>query len=90
MQTSANRVLSERIASKWVRVHTGVVLFFLVAPILAIVPLSFNSGSYFSYPLQGFSLHWYAQALGDSDWQRALLNSIGIGAASTLIATCLR
>ncbi len=89
MQTSANRVLSERIASKWVRVHTGVVLFFLVAPILAIVPLSFNSGSYFSYPLQGFSLHWYAQALGDSDWQRALLNSIGIGAASTLIATCL-
>ncbi|EKS70724.1 MULTISPECIES: ABC transporter permease [Caballeronia] len=89
MTESRNRVLTERIASRWVRVHTALVLFFLVAPILAIIPLSFNSGSYFSYPLQGFSLRWYEQALTSPDWQRSLLNSIGIGAASTLIATCL-
>jgi ABC-type spermidine/putrescine transport system permease subunit II len=89
MKEQRNKVLTERIASRWVRVHTAIVLFFLVAPILAIIPLSFNSGSYFSYPLQGFSLRWYEQALTSPDWQRSLLNSIGIGAASTLIATCL-
>ena len=55
---------SERIAGAGLRVHSALVLFFLIAPILAIVPLSFNSGSYFSYPMQGFSLRWYAQALG--------------------------
>lgn len=89
MQDKRNTVLTERFASRWVRLHSALVLFFLVAPILAIVPLSFNSGSYFSYPLQGVSLRWYEQALTSPDWQLALLNSIGIGTASTLIATCL-
>jgi putative spermidine/putrescine transport system permease protein len=89
MQDKRNTVMTERVAFRWVRVHTAIVLFFLVAPILAIIPLSFNSGSFFSYPLQGFSLHWYEKALTSPDWQRALLNSIGIGAVSTLIATGL-
>jgi putative spermidine/putrescine transport system permease protein len=89
MHSGHRLVLSERIASKWVRVHCAVVLFFLIAPILAIVPLSFNAGSYFSYPMQGFSLQWYAKALGSSDWQRAFANSLGIGAAATLLSTCL-
>ncbi len=34
-------------------------------------------------------MRWYEQALTSADWQRSLANSIGIGAASTLIATCL-
>jgi putative spermidine/putrescine transport system permease protein len=89
MPDKRNTVLTERVASRWVRLHTVLTLFFLIAPILAIVPLSFNAGSYFSYPLTGFSMRWYEQALTSPDWQRALLNSIGIGAASTLIATCL-
>ena len=63
MQEQRNKVLTERIATRWVRLHTSVVLFFLIAPILAIIPLSFNSGSYFSYPMQGFSFRWYEQAL---------------------------
>lgn len=89
MPDKRNTVRTERVASRWVRVHSALVLFFLVAPIFAIIPLSFNSGSYFSYPLQGFSLRWYEQALTSPDWQRALLNSVAIGSASTLIATCL-
>jgi putative spermidine/putrescine transport system permease protein len=89
MQAQGNRMLSERIAGGWLRVHCAVIFLFLVAPILAIVPLSFNSGSFFSYPMEGFSLRWYAQAFGAHDWQLAFANSIGIGAIATLIATCL-
>ncbi|MDR7009523.1 ABC transporter permease [Paraburkholderia strydomiana] len=89
MQDQRNKMLTERVAARWVRLHTALVLFFLIAPILAIIPLSFNSGSYFSYPMQGFSLRWYEQALTSADWQRSLLNSLGIGAASTVIATGL-
>ena len=37
-------------------VFTGLVLLFLIAPILAIVPLSFNAEPYFSYPMPGLSL----------------------------------
>ncbi len=79
----------ERWSARWVRLHTAVVLFFLIAPILVIMPLSFNSGSYFSYPMTGASLRWYEAALFDPQWQRALLNSLGIGFASTLLATIL-
>ncbi|MCI3207800.1 MULTISPECIES: ABC transporter permease [Pandoraea] len=89
MQDKRNTVLAERVAWRWVRLHTALTLGFLIAPILAIIPLSFNAGSYFSYPMTGFSMRWYEQALTSPDWQRALLNSLGIGAASTLIATGL-
>ena len=83
------RPLSSRFALKWTHWHTGIVLFFLMAPILAIMPLSFNAGSYFSYPMTGFSLRWYEKALLNPDWQLALANSLGIGAVSTLLATVL-
>jgi putative spermidine/putrescine transport system permease protein len=89
MQGSRKRILSERLAAAGLRVHCAIIFFFLVAPIVAIVPLSFNSGSYFSYPIEHVSLRWYAQAFGGADWQRAFVNSIGIGAVATLIATAL-
>ncbi len=37
------------------RIFVGLVLLFLIAPILAIMPLSFNSETFFSYPMPGFS-----------------------------------
>lgn len=83
------RPLSTRIALKWVNLHTAILLIFLVAPVLAIVPLSFNSSPYFSYPMTGFSLRWYQKALLDPDWQLAFANSLGIGMVATLIATVL-
>jgi putative spermidine/putrescine transport system permease protein len=89
MQPQRHQTLSERIAGAGLRVHCALIFLFLVAPILAIVPLSFNAGSFFSYPMEGISLRWYAQAFGSHDWQLAFANSIGIGAVATLIATCL-
>ncbi|ABC22845.1 ABC transporter permease [Rhodospirillum rubrum] len=65
------------------------VLVFLMAPILAIIPLSFNGGQFLTYPLQGFSLRWYAAFLTDPVWIRALRNSLIIGIVSTILATGL-
>ncbi len=64
-------------------------LIFLVVPILVIVPLSFNDGSFLSYPLSGFSLRWYQEFLGSQEWMRALRNSLIIAPAATLLATAL-
>jgi putative spermidine/putrescine transport system permease protein len=88
-KSADNRPLSARLALVWTNWQTGVVLAFLIAPVLAIIPLSFNAGSYFSYPMSGYSLRWYEKALLDPDWQRAFLNSLGIGAMATLVATIL-
>jgi putative spermidine/putrescine transport system permease protein len=84
-----NRPLSARLALIWANWQTGIVLAFLIAPVLAIIPLSFNAGSYFSYPMTGYSLRWYEKAVLSPDWQRALLNSLGIGVMATLLATVL-
>jgi len=67
----------------------GAVFLFLVAPILAIVPLSFNSEPWFSYPLAGISLRWYRDFLTSERWQVAVLNSVLIGSATTVLATTL-
>ncbi|ANF56603.1 ABC transporter permease [Halotalea alkalilenta] len=88
-ETPVNLTRSERLARYWVGWHSAVVLCFLIAPILVVLPLSFNAGSYFSYPMAGFSWQWYETALTSPVWQRAFLNSLGIGLASTLIATGL-
>ena len=71
------------------RVLTGAVLVFLVAPILTIVPLSFSSGSFFYYPLPGFSLRWYQDFFTSSFWLPALENSLIVGISATVIATAL-
>jgi putative spermidine/putrescine transport system permease protein len=67
----------------------GLVLFFLVAPILAIAPLSFNNEPYFTYPIRSFSLRWYETFFATPNWQLALRNSVGVGIATALLATIL-
>jgi putative spermidine/putrescine transport system permease protein len=68
---------------------TALVLLFLVAPILAVIPLSFNAEPYFSYPMPGLSLQWYADFFGNERWTGALLLSVKLAIAVTLFATIL-
>jgi len=82
-------VLVERIASRAVRIYSAIVLIFLISPILVTIPLSFNAGAYFSYPMSGFSLRWYEFVFSSVDWQRAFFNSLSIGVVSAILATVL-
>ncbi len=72
------------------------VFAFLVAPILVIVPLSFNAEPYFTFTdgmlrldAEAYSLRWYRQIVEEDAWTRALANSLIIGVASTALATTL-
>lgn len=71
------------------RLLCGLVLLFLVLPILVIVPLSFNSGTFLIYPMQGFSMRWYEDFFGSAGWMRALKNSMIIAPAATILAMIL-
>jgi putative spermidine/putrescine transport system permease protein len=76
----------------WYYVHRlfcGLVLLFLISPILAIIPLSFNSVPFFSYPMPGLSLRWYEDFLFTDRWRGALENSIFIAVSVTLLSTTL-
>ncbi|APG49209.1 ABC transporter permease [Phaeobacter porticola] len=65
------------------------VAIFMVGPILAVIPISFSSGSFLSYPLPGFSLQWYEKVFQYDPWMSALVNSLIIGLASATLATIL-
>ena len=81
--------LPERLASWGLSVWSAMVLLFLVTPILAVVPLSFSSGSMLTYPLPGLSMRWYASVLESDRWLPALGHSLMIGIAATILATVL-
>lgn len=70
-------------------IWTALVLLFLIAPILAVIPLSFNSEPYFSYPMPGLSLKWYADFFGSERWQDAIKTSVALAACVTVLATIL-
>ncbi|WP_448956593.1 ABC transporter permease [Labrys neptuniae] len=63
---------------------TVLVFLFLLVPIIAVLPLSFSSGSFLAYPMPGLSLRWYEELLANYKWLLALRNSaiVGIGAAA--------
>ena len=65
------------------------VLAFLLVPIAAIIPLSFSSGSFLTYPLPGLSLRWYQEVLGGGKWLTALGNSLYVGTVATVVSVVL-
>jgi len=79
----------QRLAHVGLAVLTTIILVFLVAPILIIVPLSFSSGSFFYYPLPGFSLRWYQDFFSSSFWLPSVWNSLLVGTSATILATIL-
>ncbi|WMS43317.1 ABC transporter permease [Acuticoccus sp. MNP-M23] len=74
----------------------GLIFFFLIAPIVVIIPLSFNAEPYFTFTREmltfdpaGWSLRWYEALLGSDEWMSSIGNSFFIAITSTLIATTL-
>jgi putative spermidine/putrescine transport system permease protein len=78
------------------RFYGLVVLFFLVMPLVVIIPLSFNASPYFTFTHNmlrlnpaGYSTQWYGKFFTDPDWLRAVKNSFIIAPLATLVATTL-
>lgn len=86
----------DRVARTAYRGVCAVVFFFLLAPILVIVPLSFNAEPYFTFTEgmlrfdpEAYSLRWYRQIVEDEAWRRGMANSFLIGLSATALATTL-
>ena len=75
------------------RVICGLIFFFLIFPILTIIPLSFNAEDFFTFTkgmlafeTEAYSLKHYQDFFGNSDWQNALSNSLTIAPMATLLS----
>ena len=88
--------LSERIWYYAFRILCGAIFFFLVFPLVVIIPLSFNAVPFFTFTKEmlafdpaGYSLKWYEDFFTNLNWQGAVQNSVIIAIFSTLISTTL-
>jgi spermidine/putrescine transport system permease protein len=75
--------------SRLLRVFFAVVVVFLYAPILILVIFSFNNSQVPTFPLSGFTLHWYRAFAANSDLRGALQTSAIIAALSSIGAVVL-
>lgn len=71
------------------RIVVGLVLAYLVLPILIIVPISFTSGNLLAFPMPGFSFRWYESLVEGSAWIDAARNSLIVGLSSTALSLVL-
>ncbi|WP_305984972.1 ABC transporter permease [Roseibium sp. MMSF_3544] len=76
------------------RIICGLIFFFLIFPILVILPLSFNAQDFFTFTKEmlsfdpaGYSFKHYNDFFTNPDWQQALVNSVLIAPVATLLAT---
>jgi putative spermidine/putrescine transport system permease protein len=90
---------SERIFRRLQIVYCGLVLAFLLAPVLIVIPMAFSSSRYLTFPPPGFSLQYFDEVFfgeisreggkASKDWLGALKNTILIGTTTSVIATVL-
>jgi putative spermidine/putrescine transport system permease protein len=64
-------------------------ILFLVAPLVAILPLAFTSSVILTYPVPSWSLRWFHELFTADAWRRAIINSLIVGSGTTLLATVL-
>lgn len=74
----------------------SLIFLFLIAPILVIIPLSFNAEPYFTFTSammsldpDAFSMRWYEDFMNKEIWQRSIANSFFIAFFATILATVL-
>ncbi|MBB6010997.1 ABC transporter permease [Aquamicrobium sp. NLF2-7] len=62
---------------------------FLIAPLIAILPLAFTSSVFLTYPIPGYSMRWFDELASADVWRMSIVNSLIIGTGTTLLAGTL-
>ncbi|MBK5933322.1 putative spermidine/putrescine transport system permease protein [Rhodovulum imhoffii] len=96
MELPPYATLGQRIWHYGFKLLCGLIFFFLIAPILVIIPLSFNAENFFTFTpgmlaldADAYSLKHYQDFFTNPDWQQALRNSLRIAPVATLLAVSL-
>ena len=67
----------------------ALVLLYLILPILIIVPMSFSSTRFLTFPPPSLSLRWYHDYVGSSAWMQATRVTVTVALATVAIASPL-
>ncbi len=64
-------------------------LFYLVFPVVVVIPLSFSAGKFMTFPPPGLSLQWYRNFFGRAAWIDSAWLSIWVGLVVTMLSVLL-
>ncbi len=73
----------------WLYVFCALVMIFLVAPSLVVVPMSFSASTYLEFPPSEWSFRWYESYFASPAWRNATFTSLKVAVLTTLLATPL-
>jgi spermidine/putrescine transport system permease protein len=76
-------------AKRALKVFFGLLVVFLYAPIAILLIFSFNNSAIPTFPLSGFTLHWYHQFITNADLRAALETSALVAVISSIGAVML-
>jgi len=71
----------------WLYVVGGLVLVFLIAPSLIIVPMSFSGSTLLQFPPENWSLRWYEAYFQSVEWRDATIVSLKAAVLTTALST---
>jgi spermidine/putrescine transport system permease protein len=72
-----------------IRIFTLLVYLFMFLPVAIVILLAFNSSQFGSFPMTGFTFHWFDVLWNDASIVRALKTSLILGSMTAVVSTSL-
>lgn len=89
MTPPRNPALTDRLGIGAIIALAMLSLVILVAPSVIVLMISFDTRAFVSFPPQGFTLDWYRQVFAQDVLVEAMLNSLQVGMAVTILSVLL-
>ncbi len=77
----------KRDLAPFLRVYVGILLVFLLFPLLILLPMSLGKAPYLEFPPSGLSLRWFETYLSRRDWMGPTVTSFQVALATMIAAT---
>ena len=65
----------------------GLIITFLVVPTLIVIPMSFSNSQYLEFPPQIWSIRWYDNYFGSTEWMTATWVSVKAALLTVMLTT---
>ena len=73
----------------WLYLLGGLVMIFLLAPTVIVIPMSFSESQYLEFPPRVWSLRWYEHYVNSPEWMQSTATSLKAAVLTALVATPL-
>ena len=71
----------------WLYVFAVITMILLVIPTFIVIPMSFSDSQYLEFPTETWSLRWYRNYFGSSEWMLATRTSLTAAVLTMLVGT---